>query len=232
MRNFAANQRLGAVCVLAGTVSFSPGAAANEAPTAPGNFTAIAVSSTEIRLSWDPSVDDKRVRFYELVRDEAVISRTGKLTYTDNNLSAGVTYLYTVVASDGQLVSPVASYSISTPLADPDETDNSPGKSGKNGKGGKNDPAPEEPPTEDPPAEEPPVEEPPAEEPPTEDPPVEEPPAEEPPTEEPPAGGAPQGWQVTFNDDFSGSGDLDISSAGRNWRFETMSDGLHRAGNT
>ena len=43
---------------------------------------------------------------------------------------------------------------------------------------------------------------------------------------------APDGWQLVFNDDFDGSGDLDVTGAGRNWRFETMDDGLHRAGNT
>ena len=52
------------------------------------------------------------------------------------------------------------------------------------------------------------------------------------PVEEPPISGVPDGWQLVMSDDFSGSGELDISSADRNWRIETMDDGLHRAGNS
>ena len=44
--------------------------------------------------------------------------------------------------------------------------------------------------------------------------------------------GAPEGWKLVFDDDFDDYGDLDVTSIGRNWRFETMDDGLHRAGNS
>ncbi len=177
-------------------------AMANEAPTAPTNLSAIAVSSTEIRLSWDPSTDDRRVRNYQLKRDAVQISTTGKTKYNDNGLEPNTVYVYELVASDGTLLSPIASFSVSTLAQDPgNDTSTKPGKGGGK-KPTKNEPPPEEPPTE------------------------------EPPTEEPPATGVPSGWQLTFNDDFDGSGDLDIGSAASNWRFETMNDGLHRAGNT
>ena len=42
----------------------------------------------------------------------------------------------------------------------------------------------------------------------------------------------PDNWQLTFSDEFEGSGSLDVDSAERNWRFESMDDALHRAGNT
>ena len=42
----------------------------------------------------------------------------------------------------------------------------------------------------------------------------------------------PDNWQLTFSDEFDGSGSLDVDSAERNWRFESMDDALHRAGNT
>ena len=42
----------------------------------------------------------------------------------------------------------------------------------------------------------------------------------------------PSSWTLTFGDEFDGSGALDVVSAERNWRFESMDDALHRAGNT
>ncbi len=41
----------------------------------------------------------------------------------------------------------------------------------------------------------------------------------------------PDNWQLTFSDEFAGSGSLNVAGADRNWRFETMDDALHRAGN-
>ena len=200
--------------LLALFLSIGSVASANEAPTAPSNLKAIAVSSTEIRLSWDPSTDDRRVRNYQLSRDFTKTATTRKTSYNDRGLEPGTFYIYDVVASDGSLLSPVASFSVSTLAQDPvDDTSRKPGK----GRGKDKNPPDEEPPVEEPPVEEPPVE---------------EPPVEEPPVVEPPSAGVPAGWQLTFNDDFDGSGDLDISSANRNWRYETMKDGLHRAGNT
>ena len=41
----------------------------------------------------------------------------------------------------------------------------------------------------------------------------------------------PDGWQLAFSDEFDGAGSLDVVSDDRNWRFESMDDALHRAGN-
>ncbi len=188
-------------------------ASANEPPTAPGNFMAVAESTSEIRLSWDRSTDDRRVRNYKLKRDGVLISTLGKTAYSDSGLQAGTTYIYEVQANDGSKLSAVASYTVSTLTSNPVGDDNTsrPGKGGKKNR-------PEDPPPE--------------EEPPVEEPPVEEPPVDEPPVDEPTSSGAPDGWQMTFNDEFDGSGDLNIGAPESNWRFEAMDDGLHRAGNT
>jgi len=183
-------------------------AMANQAPTEPTNLTATAVSATEIRLSWGASTDDRRVRNYQLKRDAVRISTTGKTRYSDSGLEPNTSYVYEVVASDGKLLSPIATINVSTRAQNSsDDTGTKPVK-GKKNKPSRDDPQTEEPPTE-------------------------EPPTEQPPTEEPPSSvDVPTGWQLTFSDNFDGSGDLDVSSAARNWRFETMNDGLHRAGNS
>ena len=180
--------------VLSGLLGSGLSAQANEPPTAPGNLVAIAVSSTEIKLSWDASTDDRRVRNYRLSRNDGPLAITGKTSYSDIGLRPGSVYEYEVVASDGSLESQVASFTLSTPAQDPDAA-----VSTKPGKGGKHTKPPEEPPTEEPPTSH---------------------------------YGVPAGWVLKFSDEFDGSGDLDISSTDRNWRFETMSDGLHRAGNS
>lgn len=46
------------------------------------------------------------------------------------------------------------------------------------------------------------------------------------------ASGVPADWQMIFEDNFDGSGPLEVGSPDSNWRFETMDDALHRAGNT
>ena len=44
---------------------------------------------------------------------------------------------------------------------------------------------------------------------------------------------APPGYtNLVFSDEFDGTGPLDVTGEERNWRFETMDDGLHRAGNS
>lgn len=195
---------------------------ANEAPTAPDNLMGVAVSTSEIRLSWDPSTDDRRVKNYSIHRDDRHIATIKNTFYTDSSLSAETAYRYTVVASDGTLESAAAEFLISTPATDPtadigEETTNKPGR----GKGGKNNS----------PTEEPPVEEPPEEVPPPEEPDPDAPPVEDPPTGDPGTAGPPTGWLLRFADEFDGDGDLDTTSSLRNWRFESMQDGLHRAGN-
>lgn len=196
----------------------------SEPPTAPSNFTAVAISSSEIQLSWDPSTDNRRVSHYVLHRDGSSIATTKKTSLNDRGLQAETEYLYEIVASDGRNLSAVASFTLSTLEAGAtDDTDAETGKPGKgNGKKKPGDEDPADPDTGDPtdPGTGDPTD------PDTGDP--TDPGGDNP----PPSAGVPDGWQLVFNDDFDGSGDLDVTSTGRNWRFETMDDGLHRAGNT
>lgn len=185
-------------------VSSNTSWADSEPPTAPPNFTAVAASSSEIQLSWERSTDNRRVSHYELRRDGAPFATTKKTSLTDRGLQAETEYLYEIVASDGSNFSAVASFTLSTLEAGAtNDTDAVAEKPGK-GKGGKNKPDTEDPsdPTD--------------------------PGGDGPPDN----AGVPDGWQLAFNDDFDGSGELDVASSDRNWRFETMDDGLHRAGNT
>ncbi len=198
-----------------------------EPSTAPPSLNAIAVSSSEIRLSWSRSTDELRVSNYQLSRDGVAIATTKRTTVTDRGLQAETEYSYELVASDGQNPSAVASSTVTTLVAGATaDSGDVPDGSGKgNGKDGKNKPGTDErtePGTEDP--SDPGTGEP--TDPETDD------PAE--PDGDSPAPGVtlPQDWRLTFQDEFEGSGDLDVSSAERNWRFETMEDGLHRAGNT
>ncbi len=56
-------------------------------------------------------------------------------------------------------------------------------------------------------------------------------PVAEPPPAEPVQETLWNNWPLVFSDEFTGSGELS-TGAGNNWRYETMSDGLHRAGNS
>ncbi len=204
---------------------------ANIAPTMPGNLSGTAISQSSVNLSWDASTDDRRVRYYRVLLNGRVIGTTRKLNYQVNGLTSATAYTFEVDASDGSAFSFVASVTVSTTGAEePPEEPTEPVEPSPLNCNGKNKklPACQNPASEEPPTEEPPTEEPPAEEPPTEEPPAEEPPAEEPPI----SGGVPAGWNVVFEDNFEGTGDIDTTSAARNWRFETLQDPLHRAGNS
>ena len=221
---------------------------ANEPPTKPPNLAGIVVSDSEVKLTWDASTDDKRVKNYSIYVDGARVATTRSRQYSVGNLVSNTLYEFGVEAYDGAAVSFLASVSLTTLTSTTDEEDSAdPAPTNCKGKNRKlpecqeppvEEPPVEEPPVEEPPVEEPPVEEPPVEEPPVEEPPVEEPPVEEPPVEEPPeeepsvSTRAPAGWNIVFEDNFDGTGDIDTSSDNKLWRFETMVDPLHRAGNT
>lgn len=185
---------LGLICLLLSDITV---AADNEPPTSPPNFTAVAVSSSEIRLSWEPSTDNRRVRNYQLQLNGEYLAIAKKTSLTVNSLQADTEYEFSIVANDGTNLSAPSNFTLSTLSAgETDDTGDGNSRPG-NGKGrGKNDPDPTDP------------------------------------TDPPMGEGVPAGWQLVFNEDFTGTGGLDTSSTERNWRFETMSDGLHRAGNT
>ncbi|REK75539.1 discoidin domain-containing protein [Paenibacillus paeoniae] len=71
-----------------------------EAPTAPTNITATAVSTNQINLSWNASTDNVGVTGYEIYRNGAKVATVTTATYTDIGLSPATAYVYTVKALD------------------------------------------------------------------------------------------------------------------------------------
>jgi hypothetical protein len=73
-------------------------------PTAPSNLVATAQSSTRIDLSWDAGGDNVGVTAYDIYRndDTSPIGTVNgsTLNYTDNSVTGGNTYSYTVRARD------------------------------------------------------------------------------------------------------------------------------------
>jgi hypothetical protein len=70
-------------------------------PSTPDNLQAIAISASQIDLSWDASTDDVGVTGYMIYRDGTQIATTASSTYQDTGLSASTSYMYTVSAIDG-----------------------------------------------------------------------------------------------------------------------------------
>ena len=192
-------------------------AGANAEPGKPGNLTGIAENNSTISLAWDASISSRRIKHYRVFVNEKLVATTKQLRYTLTGLDAETQYKIEVDASDGSAYSFLASITVTT-LANESEQPTEPTPTAPTDCRGKNKKLPE-------------CQNPPEEEPPEEEPPVEEPPVEEPPVVPPAPAAPPVGWQKVFEDNFDGYGDIDTSSNSKLWRFESMSDPLHRAGN-
>lgn len=73
-----------------------------QAPTAPTNLTATAVSTSQINLTWTASTDNLRVSGYEIYRNGNKIATIDAVTsFGDTGLTAATTYNYYVKAFDG-----------------------------------------------------------------------------------------------------------------------------------
>ncbi|GAA3992389.1 glycoside hydrolase family 18 chitinase [Streptomyces marokkonensis] len=72
----------------------------DEAPSAPGTPTASNVTDTSAKLSWSAATDDKGVKNYDVLRDGAKVATVTGTSYTDNGLTKGTDYSYTVQARD------------------------------------------------------------------------------------------------------------------------------------
>ncbi|WP_435974011.1 glycosyl hydrolase family 18 protein [Streptomyces sp. Qhu_M48] len=69
-------------------------------PSAPGAPVASNITDTSVKLTWTAATDDKGVKNYDVLRDGAKIATVTGLTHTDQGLTAGTDYSYTVVARD------------------------------------------------------------------------------------------------------------------------------------
>ena len=69
-------------------------------PTVPLNLTAIAISTTEIELSWEESTDNVGVAGYRIFRDNFYLTSTSFASYMDHDLLPSTEYCYRVSAYD------------------------------------------------------------------------------------------------------------------------------------
>ncbi|BCB76115.1 hypothetical protein GCM10022251_67900 [Phytohabitans flavus] len=69
-------------------------------PTAPGNLTVTAKSSTSVSLSWTASTDNAGVTGYQVLRGGAVVATTAGTSATVTGLSPATAYSFQVTAQD------------------------------------------------------------------------------------------------------------------------------------
>jgi chitodextrinase len=81
-------------------VALRPTTSDTTPPSVPANLSAIAVSQSQINLSWSPSSDNVGVAGYQIFRNGTRIGTTTATSYVDPNLAAFTTYSYTVTAFD------------------------------------------------------------------------------------------------------------------------------------
>ena len=93
-------------------------------PTTPTGLSATSVSSSQVNLSWNASIDNVGVPTYKVYRDGTEVATVlSGTSYQDTNLTPNTTYTYTVAAYDqaGNSSIQVASLNVTT-LASPDTT--------------------------------------------------------------------------------------------------------------
>ena len=92
----AGNERIGTnltFTTLAGPPDATP-------PSIPTNLAAVAVSATQINLSWNASADNVAVAGYKVLRNGVQIATVGVPSYASVNLAPNTNYTYTVAAYD------------------------------------------------------------------------------------------------------------------------------------
>ncbi len=93
-------------------------------PSTPTGFTATAVSSNQINISWDTSTDDIGVTGYNVYRDGAFLKSVTGTSTSDTELSPDIEYCYTVSAYDavgnesGQSIEACATTQIPTDVSE------------------------------------------------------------------------------------------------------------------
>ncbi|MFC8713369.1 glycosyl hydrolase family 18 protein [Streptomyces sp. NPDC057197] len=96
-----------------GSCDGGPSVPGDNPPSAPGTPTASGVTDTSVKLSWGAATDDKGVKNYDVLRDGKKVATVTTTSYTDNGLTAGTDYSYSVQARDtadqtGPVSAPVA----------------------------------------------------------------------------------------------------------------------------
>jgi fibronectin type 3 domain-containing protein len=71
-----------------------------EAPAVPAGLQVTSVSVASVSISWNASSDNIGVTGYRVYRDASILETTSDLAYTDNTVSVGNSYLYSVSAID------------------------------------------------------------------------------------------------------------------------------------
>ena len=74
----------------------------SQAPTAPNNVNAQAVSMTQINLTWNASTDNVAVAGYNIHRNGNKIGTSTSTSYNDTGLSASTSYTYKISAYDAK----------------------------------------------------------------------------------------------------------------------------------
>ncbi|MEK8128651.1 hypothetical protein WMW72_12110 [Paenibacillus filicis] len=88
-------------------------------PTTPTGLTSTSVTASQVQLSWSASTDNVGVVAYDIYRGGTKIGSSSTTTYTDNTVSPGTSYSYTVKARDaaGNVSAASSPVSVSTPAA-------------------------------------------------------------------------------------------------------------------
>lgn len=71
-----------------------------DAPSTPEGLAVISVSAGAVQLAWSASYDDNGVTGYDVYRNGTKIGSTTTTSYTDNGITQGTAYSYTVQAFD------------------------------------------------------------------------------------------------------------------------------------
>ncbi len=98
---------------------FSSNTVDSIAPSAPSGFSATTNSSTKITLVWSASSDNVGVTGYRIYRNSIEIGTSAVTSFTDNSVTGGATYSYTIKAYDaaGNLSASSSTATVTTPLA-------------------------------------------------------------------------------------------------------------------
>jgi len=71
-----------------------------QSPSAPLGFSVIAISTSQINLSWAASTDNVGVAGYKIFRNDSQVATSATNNYSDSGLSANTLYSYTLAAFD------------------------------------------------------------------------------------------------------------------------------------